>query len=247
MEHSTAETMAMMAMGDPDVSVADRAHVYACDQCREKWEALSRVVTLARSNPPMQPLQEPSPVVWDRISASLRAHASGATESPTSLPSTTEAHLARKHRSPRRRRVSWVIASTLATLSLVIGIAGGIAFSQLNSTQVANVVASAELQAFPDWEDAQGEARLEKTASGQRELVVRLSTPLPPDGYREVWVMSPSLKKLISVGVLTGSTGRFALPGESILSEYPLVDISQEPNDGNPAHSGDSIVRGELS
>jgi hypothetical protein len=28
--------------------------------------------------------------------------------------------------------------------------------------------------------------------------------------------------------------------------EYDLVDISEEPYDGDPTHSGDSIVRGQL-
>jgi len=31
------------------------------------------------------------------------------------------------------------------------------------------------------------------------------------------------------------------------LKNYVLVDVSQEPVDGDPNHSGDSIVRGELS
>jgi len=30
------------------------------------------------------------------------------------------------------------------------------------------------------------------------------------------------------------------------VADYPLVDISIEPYDGNPTHSGDSIVRGQL-
>jgi hypothetical protein len=30
------------------------------------------------------------------------------------------------------------------------------------------------------------------------------------------------------------------------LRDYPVVDISREPLDGDPAHSADSISRGEL-
>jgi hypothetical protein len=36
------------------------------------------------------------------------------------------------------------------------------------------------------------------------------------------------------------------VPADVDLRDYVLVDVSQEPLDGNPAHSGDSIVRGQL-
>ena len=51
---------------------------------------------------------------------------------------------------------------------------------------------------------------------------------------------------LISLGVLDDSSGTFRVPDSVDLDEYRLVDISFEPVDGDPAHSGDSIVRGEL-
>jgi len=38
----------------------------------------------------------------------------------------------------------------------------------------------------------------------------------------------------------------FPLPDDLDLAAYPVVDISEEPFDGNPGHSGDSIVRGVL-
>jgi hypothetical protein len=31
------------------------------------------------------------------------------------------------------------------------------------------------------------------------------------------------------------------------ISTYPVVDVSIEPADGNPAHSGNSVVRGRLA
>jgi hypothetical protein len=31
------------------------------------------------------------------------------------------------------------------------------------------------------------------------------------------------------------------------VGEYPVVDVSIEPTDGDPAHSGNSVVRGTLS
>ena len=51
---------------------------------------------------------------------------------------------------------------------------------------------------------------------------------------------------LISIGLLDGESGRFLIPDGVDLSQYPLVDVSAEPDDGDPQHSGDSILRGEL-
>lgn len=46
--------------------------------------------------------------------------------------------------------------------------------------------------------------------------------------------------------MLDGTDGRFTVPADIDLAEYSLVDISEEPDDGDPQHSGDSIVRGPL-
>jgi hypothetical protein len=38
----------------------------------------------------------------------------------------------------------------------------------------------------------------------------------------------------------------FVLPENLDVGEFPVVDVSNEPIDGDPTHSGDSIVRGVL-
>jgi len=68
-----------------------------------------------------------------------------------------------------------------------------------------------------------------------------------PDGeLREVWLLNPDATGLVSLGLLDGSSGRFVVPAGIDLGEYPLVDVSVESADGNPGHSGISVVRGEL-
>ena len=61
-----------------------------------------------------------------------------------------------------------------------------------------------------------------------------------------MWLLGADGKRLVSLGLLDGTTARFPLPPEVDLSQFPVVDVSLEPADGNPAHSGDSIVRGTL-
>ncbi len=40
---------------------------------------------------------------------------------------------------------------------------------------------------------------------------------------------------------------RSALPADVDLAEFPVVDVSAEPYDGNPGHSAVSVTRGTLS
>lgn len=51
---------------------------------------------------------------------------------------------------------------------------------------------------------------------------------------------------MVSLGNLLGSKTTFTLPAGLDVAAYPLVDVSVEPYDGNPLHSGDSVVRGQL-
>ena len=62
-----------------------------------------------------------------------------------------------------------------------------------------------------------------------------------------MWLIDPETSGLVSLGLLSGASGTFTIPTDVDLSQYSVVDVSQEPNDGNPTHSGDSIVRGQLS
>ena len=79
-----------------------------------------------------------------------------------------------------------------------------------------------------------------------RSLVVDLDAEVPATDVREVWLIRSDASGLVSLGLLEGASGRFVVPDGIDLDEFTLVDVSAEPVDGDPAHSGDSIVRGEL-
>jgi hypothetical protein len=144
---------------------------------------------------------------------------------------------------PRRRSlgVLWALAASIA-LVLVVGTGVWIGFGRLAPTPIA----TAALEAFPSHPEAVGTAEVEESRDGARTLIVTLEGEAQADEYREVWLIRNDGAALISVGVLEGKTGSFPIPDGVDLSEYDLVDISFEPIDGDPAHSGDSIVRGQL-
>jgi hypothetical protein len=70
-------------------------------------------------------------------------------------------------------------------------------------------------------------------------------------GYHGVWLIDPDTGQMISLGTLPGDSGdvsgTFPVPPGLDLSAYRLVDVSDEPLDGDPAHSGVSLLRGTLA
>jgi hypothetical protein len=109
----------------------------------------------------------------------------------------------------------------------------------------AVLLAEAPLQPLAS-HSASGDAVVQRLPDGSRQWVIRLPDEQLP-GFREVWVGSADLSRMVSLGVLGDQAGAFVLPSGLDLAQYPIVDISQEPYDGNPAHSADSVARGQLS
>ncbi|QYF73771.1 anti-sigma factor domain-containing protein [Cryobacterium sp. PAMC25264] len=145
-----------------------------------------------------------------------------------------------------RRRRRWLpLAAAACAVGLVGGIAAGAWWQATRSPAPVPVIAEAQLDALPGW-TASGSAAVEESADGERDVVVDLTGGDDSAGLREVWLLTADATGLVSVGLLDGSSGRFAIPADIDLSQYPVVDVSAEPDDGNPAHSGDSIVRGTL-
>jgi anti-sigma-K factor RskA len=132
-----------------------------------------------------------------------------------------------------------------AAFVVIAGI--GIGTSVLVQRNAATEVAQAELDPFPDHSDAVGSAVVEQERNGELVVHVDLKSPSAPDTYREVWLINSDATALISLGVLDGTQGTFPIPEGVDIRDYVLVDVSQEPIDGNPQHSGDSFVRGQLS
>ena len=92
-----------------------------------------------------------------------------------------------------------------------------------------------------------GEATVLDSVDGQ---VVRVDARGLPagDGFYEVWLLDEGLTKLVALGALpAGSVGTFTIPPGMSIVDYPVVDISLESYDGDPSHSKNSLMRGELN
>ncbi len=144
-------------------------------------------------------------------------------------------------RSKRRFRVAVVLgaiaAAFLVAVPLVLAVQG-------SSSDTVEVAAAAELDAIPIDFVGSGEAEVV-----ERELRVE-TTGLDPldDAVYELWLLDVVDGKpvdLVSIGVIEAD-GSYTLDEGIDLERFNVVDISIEPTDGDPTHSGNSVLRGQL-
>ncbi len=86
------------------------------------------------------------------------------------------------------------------------------------------------------------------SASPERRALLVDTAGLPPaDGIYEVWLLDVETDRLVALGALDDSgKGWLTVPTGVDVADYPQVDISLEPADGDPTHSGNSVLRGDL-
>ncbi|WP_168627551.1 MULTISPECIES: anti-sigma factor [unclassified Cryobacterium] len=229
MRHVDPDTLALLGMGEEVADSEYREHIAQCPECASELANYSRAARVGRATLGAGELLEPSPRVWDRISDEL-----GITEEPTA----EVVELA-----PRRRR--WVpLVAVAASVALLASL--GIVLWQFAQPSPPTVIATATLEAFPAWPGATGKAVVEQQADGTRVVHIDFDAPSLNDAYEEVWLISSDATRLVSLGTASGPTATLPIPDGIDLSTYDLVDVSAEPYDGNPTHSGDSIVRGQL-
>jgi hypothetical protein len=238
--HPEHDRLISLAFGEPDDAAS--AHVAECGSCRAELATLRQVVAVGAETQSLHDLPEPPARVWDGIAASVAASAPDA--APAAAAAAAPVDLASERR--RRRWPAWATAVTAAAAAAVVAVAATLAIVWSGAGRTPDeIVASAALAAFgPTPKSAHGEA--EVLSDGQMRLEVR---DLPPvSGYYQVWLIDPTTMEMFPLGVVdNGSDARLPLPSDVDLARYSIVDVSAEKFDNNPAHSGDSLLRGELT
>src|SRR5690606_38255976 len=127
-----------------------------------------------------------------------------------------------------------VVAGIVGAMLLAVGGAGG-----------PEVVATVELLPLGDVTGASGSL---VEVDGRRELDIEADVAALPDpgGFYEVWLIDEDVEGMISLGPLRAD-GTYEVPSDVDYRDYPIVDVSVEPDDGDPTHSGSSILRGTLT
>jgi hypothetical protein len=152
--------------------------------------------------------------------------------------------------SPKKNRwTRWAVPLAAAVAGIVIG-AGAVVISQ-NSSNDVTIEAVAPLTPVPDGPlpptDGQlGKAELVAAPTGQEVRVNTADLPPAANSSYEVWLFGDD-GKMVSLGTLDNGNGTFTVPQGINTREYRVVDVSDEPPDGNPAHSGISLIRGAFT
>lgn len=257
MQHLHDDALTFLALGETATD-EEQSHLDQCPHCRADLASFSRVVNAARragtteaddggrpaSNAPERggpadaALPSPDPSVWAGIHRALDLD-DEVREDPLATPAAAVPTVAAAR---RRRTGTWLAAAAAAVVVAAAGTWG--ALRTLDPAPEPEAVASAELVPLAA-SSGTGSAVVDQLPDGRRELVVTSSSDVA-QGYREVWLLAPDAKSMVSLGRMEGVEGRFELPSDLDLGKYPVVDISDEPYDGNPAHSGESLLRGQL-
>ena len=185
-------------------------------------------------------LIEPPDEVWDGIESAVRA------------TDDTDATLV--HLESRRWTVRRTVLGIAAALVLV---AAGVAAYTLTRDDPAVVVATASLAYDAENFDAlgaQARAGADLTSDDGAHSIVIVDAALPapePGADLEVWLIKPddegNVADLVSLGLVDpANPASLEVPAGYDPGDYFVVDISVEPRDGDPTHSGRSILRGPL-
>ena len=171
--------------------------------------------------------EPPPPGLWERIEAEIEAEPTPGERGGVVEPAP-------------RRRARWIgLAAAAAVVGIVVvgalvALGGGDGDDEL--------VAETTLERL----GATGSGRAELLAQdGQYQLRLETSDLHDDDGYLELWLIDPTATRIVSLGPLRPD-GLYDLPPGVDPSDFPVVDISAEPVDGDPAHSGNSLLRGTL-
>ena len=251
MQHCTPEQLALAALREP-LPPSDAGHLDGCATCRAEVASLQRardVLAVPQLAAPGAAVAPP-PRVWDAIAATAGVgavpQAAGAPASPLVAAPPTADPVQRPDSTVvpfRSRRRPLLLAAAAVAAGAVVG-AGAVTVAQRAGGDGESVTTVA-LAPLPD-ADASGVADVVLRDDGTWALELELDAPALEGSYYEVWLIDRSVEGMYSLGVVAPGTQIVELPDGLALAEFPLVDVSVEPLDGDPTHSGVSVARGEV-
>lgn len=154
----------------------------------------------------------------------------------------------------RRRSTTALLVASVAVIAAAVGsVVTARWLEPADDGPARQAVLAAALTPIEGAPPASGDARvLDGSAEdGNPVLTVTVSGLPEVAGYHGVWLIDADSGEMVSLGVLPGTTtdgtGTFVVPAGLDLSTFDLVDVSDEPLDGDPTHSGVSLLRGVLA
>ncbi len=226
MQHLDPDRLVLLALSEEEELADESAHLAQCPGCRHDFDSLRSVADLGAESQELQDLPAPPERIWRAIEAEL-----------------PRSNVVPLHRRKARRLLVPAVAAAAAA---VLAVAGTVAVNQFTGRSPATVTARATLtplETVPA--DAGGIVRVR--SDGEMEIDVR-NLPLTT-GFHEVWLIDPDdVTKMVALGNLTSDRQAvLPVPPGTDLNRFRLVDVSDEPHDGDATHSGQSLLRGTLT
>lgn len=242
---------------DPAEHTATRAHLATCATCREEADELRATADLALLSGPTAAL--PADLA-DRIVSAISnqpdgAPADAAATTPAAPPSRDPASTRpggrrddpRPTGRPRHNQARWArpvataVVAVVAIVAAVFGLRGGQpGVVELDTQLVAASGGGASVDVV-----------VRRLDTGRAVDVSSESLPILPDaGLYELWFVGPgdaaTTPNRVSAGTFhpdeDGIT-QVVLHAAVVPDEYPIVVITAEPKDGDPAVNGPEVVR----
>jgi anti-sigma-K factor RskA len=242
--HVDEEQLARWALEGDGPDQAAAGHLRSCGRCRAELDELRRVTDLAHSLPS---LEHPSDEVWTRIVGEVGSSSEGQVGSSSEDRSPVEPTPLRPVGGrPQQRGFRSRTLAAAAAVAAVAGAGIGVGATVLATDEKAPASQAAIRLEPLAGKSGTGSANLVQ-ASGGEELKVSASGLGTGQGFYEVWLINTDGRRMVSLGVLAPAAGgTFRIPAGAPAQGYRIVDVSLEPDDGNPEHSHDSIIRGTL-
>lgn len=221
-------------------TLAVAAHLRSCRPCQEELVSIAvaagtlRAAARAEQAPPSALPPSPVPGSLDE----KRSPVAPVPDTPEWL-----------RRIPRRGPAGWETRRRiLALAAAVVVIAGAVAAGLGLSASGPAVTNRAALHPLTAPAAARGAVTV-TAASGARQVQVSTDgLPAPGRGhFYEVWLLDPVTLKMMPMGALAPSGQATFGVATGLMAGYSAVDISLQANNGNPAHSAVSVLRGTLT
>ncbi|GAA0586971.1 hypothetical protein GCM10010172_85050 [Paractinoplanes ferrugineus] len=237
MRHLDPDRLVLLALSEEQQEWSESDHLRQCAACRHEMGALRDVADIGSQVQDLRDLPPPPEHLWRAIEADAGLRPQPVTPVAPVIELT----------APRRARPRWLVPVLSAAAAAVVAVAGTIAVGRFADRAPAERVTAratlAPLAAVPA--TAGGDVRV--LADGKVRIDVR-NLPLTT-GFHEVWLIDPDdTTKMVALGNLPARDDAvLPVPPGTDLNLYRLVDVSDEPHDGDATHSGRSLLRGTLT
>ena len=186
------------------------------------------------------------------VAARLRALGPEEWELPAPPPlraTLAEQHAPAAHRRPARRRwriAPWlVLRPALAAAAVLVLVVVGTGLGALIAGRDASPGAGREVALAAVGDGPRGAHAAARLRAATMQLTVSGLPRIGAGGFYEVWMMRDATHLVALGSFRVGADGRARvdLPVTASPRRFPVLDVSREAADGDPAHSGHSVLR----